>query len=207
MKLNNDFLVLDLETTAGQDENGFQTNNDIIQIGAVLLDRNLDPIAEFESLVKPREIVSEFVTNLTGISNKEAQSAKEFIEVSNNLQRLVESKVKNIKQVRICAWGTYFDLPIIRRLYKEYGLQFPYSGTGFDIKTLAMLWMSLSDRRTDKLSVGHLAEIMGYTPKEAFHNALIDSRVEAKILKRIIFDLDKGTFFNGQLIKLFSSEL
>jgi inhibitor of KinA sporulation pathway (predicted exonuclease) len=53
MKLNNDLLVIDLETTSGRDEDGNQTNNDIIQIGAVLLDRELKFVGCFDSLVKP----------------------------------------------------------------------------------------------------------------------------------------------------------
>ncbi len=205
MKLNNDLLILDLETTAGEDENGFQINNSIVQMGAVLLDRQLNKISTFESLVKPREPVSEFITNLTGITDEQAQAAPDFWSVSAKFDEWVIMNVKNVKLVRIVCHGVYFDLPILRRLYREYGLQFPYSGTAFDTKTLAFLWMSLSGRRTDKLSVSHMASIMGITPRGVYHNALVDAQAEADILIRIITDLNSGTFLNGKLLKISST--
>jgi len=202
MKLNNDLLVLDLETTSAQDEHGYQTNNDIIQIGAVLLNRQLTPIASYDSLVKPREQVSEYITQLTGITDEAAQAARPFPTVIAELEAFVTSRVANIKNVRLCAWGTYFDIPILRRLYKEHLLQFPFSGTAFDVKTMAMMYMSLSGRRTDKLSVQHVANILSLEPSGSYHDALVDAKMEARILKRIFDDLDGGTYVNGKLLKI-----
>lgn len=202
MKLNNDLIVLDLETTAGQDEHGNQTNNDIIQIGAVLLDRNLNFVQSFGSLVKPREPVSQFITELTGITDEAAQAARPFTDVVREMEQTFFPLITNTKNIRLCAWGTYFDIPILRRQYREYQLDYPFSGTAFDVKTLAMLWMSLSDRRTDKLSVEHVANVMGIEADGTYHDALVDAKTEASILQRIFDDLNKGVFFNGQLIKL-----
>lgn len=202
MKLNNELLVIDLEATSGKDEQGYQTNNDIIQIGAVLLNRNLESVAIFDSLVKPREPVSQYITELTGITDEAAKAALSFPEVIKAFQIQVASKITNHKTIRLCAWGTYFDVTILRRLYQEYGLIYPFSGTAFDIKTLAMLWMSLSDHRTDKLSVEHVADVMGIEPDGAYHNALTDAKTEAAILKRIFTDLNNGVFVSGDLLKI-----
>ena len=46
-KLSNDLLVIDLEATAGVDDNGVQTNNYIIDIGAVFIDRELNIISSY----------------------------------------------------------------------------------------------------------------------------------------------------------------
>lgn len=202
MKLNNDLLVIDLETTSSQDENGYQVNNDIIQIGAVLLNRNLKTIGTFERLVKPREPVSEFIIKLTGITNEMVESAPSFVDVATDLELFVRSSVDNIKNVRICAWGTYFDMPILRRQYKEYKHYFPFSGTAFDIKTLAMLWMGLSNKRTDKLGVEHIANIMKIGASGNYHNAMVDAACEAEILQRIVSDLTNGVFLEGKLRKI-----
>jgi DNA polymerase III alpha subunit (gram-positive type) len=198
--------VIDLETTSGKDENGFQTNNDIIQIGAILLDKELEVIGEFNSLVKPRETVSKFITELTGITDEAAQGAKPFPEVIKIFEEEMNSKVKNPKNIRFCAWGTYFDIPIIRRLYREYKITYPFSGTAYDIKTLAMLWMSLSDRRTDKLSVESIAKIMNINPEGRYHDAMCDARTEARIMKQIFKDFNNGVFISGKLWKIKEDE-
>lgn len=202
MKLNNELLIIDLETTASQDEEGYQVNSDIIQIGAVLLSKDLYSLGEFSSLVKPRETVSQYITDLTGITDEQAQAARPFNEVFTEFDSWVAARVKNVKNTRICAWGCYFDLPILRRQYREYKMEYPYSGTGFDIKTLAFLWMSLSDHRTDKLSVAHVSKTMGLIPSGNYHNALVDARAEASILIRAMNDLNRGFFLNGQLYKI-----
>jgi inhibitor of KinA sporulation pathway (predicted exonuclease) len=202
MKLNNELLIIDLETTSSQDEDGYQVNNDIIQIGAVLLDRNLDEIDRFTSLVKPREPITEYITNLTGITQDQVDIAPDFLTVANNLIEWASSNVNNIKNIRICAWGTYFDVPILRRQFREYKVNYPFSGTAFDIKTLAMIWMSMSNRRTDKLSVEHVATTMGYQATGAYHDAMVDADMETAILKRIMNDFNSGVFLDGKLFKI-----
>lgn len=103
MKLSNELLVIDLETTSSLDENGYQVNNDIIQIGAVLLDRDLNVVHRYASLVKPREPVSPFITELTGITDEAAQAARSFDQVITEFFAEISQKVKNTKTVRACA--------------------------------------------------------------------------------------------------------
>jgi inhibitor of KinA sporulation pathway (predicted exonuclease) len=85
----------------------------------------------------------------------------------------------------------------MRRTYAHYGRPFPFSGTCFDVKTLAMLWTALSGRRTDKLGVDSVASAMGIQPEGRYHRALTDAVTEAKILQRIFADLESGFFVPG----------
>lgn len=202
MKLNNEFLVFDLETTSGKDEEGNQTNNDIIQIGAVLLDRSLNQRATFNYLVKPRESISQYITDLTGITNKDVENEPDFNTVANEFERYFFQFANNYKTIRLCAWGNYFDIPILRKLYREYKRFYPFSGSAFDIKTLAMFWMSMSGHRTDKLSVEHVADVMGIKPVGNYHNAMVDAQTEADILRRIFTDFNNGVFVDGKLLKI-----
>lgn len=211
MKIVNDLIVVDLEATANEDEKGFQTNDWITQVGAVYLQKTEDrkglkKVGTFDKLVQPQEEISERIEEITGISNEMVANAPMFDIVGNDFIQWAHS-FGNIKQARLCCWGNYFDMPLLRKNYQAYGFKMPFSGTGFDIKTYASLWMMLSGRRADKLSVEHVARIMGIKPKGRYHNALVDAEVEADILLRIFEDLNGGAFIEtgkgfNRLIKL-----
>ncbi|MGL1893272.1 MAG: exonuclease domain-containing protein [Spirochaetaceae bacterium] len=197
--LNTDLLVIDLEATAGVDENGNQTNNYIIDLGAVLLNRDLEIVSTFESLVKPEEEISEFITKLTHIDNSMVKNEDLFPLVSEKFYAWLIDNLegRSIKKVRLCAWGTYFDIPLLRKIYSKYNLNFPFSGTAFDIKTMALMWHSLSGRKTDKLQVSTVAKEMKIKAEGQYHRAITDAIVEAKILQRVWADL-QGIFIDGK---------
>lgn len=197
--LNTDLLVIDLEATAGIDENGNQTNNYIIDIGAVLLNKNLEIVSTFESLVKPEEPISEFITKLTKIDNNMVKDKELLPVVAQSFLDWLTTCLdgRSIKKVRLCAWGTYFDIPLLRKVYNKYSINYPFSGTAFDIKTMAMMWHSLSGRKTDKLQVSTVAREMDIKADGTYHRALTDAVVETKILQRIWEDL-QGFYIDGK---------
>jgi inhibitor of KinA sporulation pathway (predicted exonuclease) len=202
MKIIQDLVVLDLEATSSQDDDGFQKNDWIIQIAAVYLKRNdqnnsLSKLNDFNRIVKPKEDISEFIESLTGISNEAVQDKNYFDVVGQEFLEWVASN-GSIKNVRLCAWGNYFDIPLLRKNYQYYKINYPFSGTAFDVKTYASLWMMLSGRRTDKLSVEHVCNIMGLSPKGKYHDALTDAHAEADILLRIFDDLSNGFFIEDE---------
>lgn len=205
MKIINDLVVLDLETTASEDEKGFQKNDWIIQVGAVYLKKTedrkgLEKVGTFDKLVQPQEPISQFIEELTGVTQEAVNQAPMFDVVGQEFLDWTRS-FGNPKQLRICCWGNYFDMPVLRKNYEAYGFKMPFSGTAFDIKTYASLWMMLSGRRADKLSVEHVARIMGIEPSGKYHNALVDAETEADILLRIFDDLDGGVFIDSELFK------
>lgn len=192
-KLHNPLVVIDLEATAGQDDQGRQTNNCIIDIGAVYLDERLEVRDTFQSLVKPSEPVTPFITKLTGITPEMVASERSFAQVGAEFTRWVESLAGNVKKVRLAAWGNYFDIPLLRRNYWESGLDFPFSGTALDVKTLGFLWLSHSGRRTDKISLEFFVEHFGLQAEGSRHRALTDAVYTAGILAAVWKDL--GGFF------------
>ncbi len=187
-KLHNPIVVIDLEATAGQDESGRQTNNCIIDLGAVYLDEALEVRDTFESLVKPVEPVTPFITKLTGITPEMVDEKPGFAEVGARFSSWVQSLAGNLKKVRLAAWGNYFDIPLLRKNYYDAGLDFPFAGTALDVKTLAFLWLSQSGRRTDKIGLEFFADHFGLG-EVTWHRALADARVTALTLVRIWRDL------------------
>lgn len=185
MKLNNEIIVLDLEATSNQETEGErpaeQTNNFIIEIGAVLISRDLEIVSQFQSLVQPEERVTPFITNITHITQEMVDAAPKWDVVASQFEDWVKTHCKNIKNVRLGAWGNYFDMPLLRKGYRFYNRPFPFSGTMLDIKTSAFDWAALSGNRTDKLSVEHVAHLMEIVPDGQYHRALVDAVTEAKI--------------------------
>lgn len=201
MRLRNELVVIDLEATSNRtsaDERlPVQTNNFIIEIGAALLDRDLRLVDTFSRLVRPEEPVTAFITALTTITPEMVAGEPTWADVAPAFEGWVASHCRSLRSARLCAWGTYFDIPLLRRCYARYERPFPFSGTCFDVKTWAMLWLALGARRTDRLEVGTVAATMGIAPDGPYHRALTDAVVEARIAQRVFADLDGGMFLAG----------
>ena len=73
--LLNDYIVFDIETT-GLDS----TYDEIIEIGAIKVHNNTI-ISIFNSLVKPQNEIDEYITKLTGITNKMVKDAPTIEEI------------------------------------------------------------------------------------------------------------------------------
>ena len=205
MKLTQDLIVFDLETTSSTNAEGTQIYDNIIQIGALYLKRIENKKYQikdrFNELVKPKdEIISPFISELTGITNEMVKDKNHF-DVIGPL--FVEWALRNgsRKSIRLCAWGTYFDVPILRKHYEKNNINYPFSGTAYDVKTWAALWMMLSGRRTDKLSVESVSRLMNIATEGRFHDALVDAETTAQIALRILDDLDHGVFLETDKIQ------
>jgi len=188
-KLHNPLVVIDLEATAGQDDRGRQTNNCIIDLGAVYLEERLEVKGTFQALVRPTEEITPFITKLTGITPAMVADQPGFDQVGPAFAQWAEGLAGNLKKVRLAAWGNYFDIPLLRKNYWDAGLDFPFPGTALDVKTLAFLWLSQSGRRTDKISLEFFAEHFGLPVEGTWHRALTDAQITAGTLAAIWNDL------------------
>ena len=104
-------MAIDLETT------GLSSARDaIIEIGAVRFDRDRT-IDEFQTLVNPRRELTQFIRDLTGITQAQVNSAPTFPMVSNDLARFMEGAIP-------VAHNASFDLGFLRRNGLEVSDQF-----------------------------------------------------------------------------------
>jgi DNA polymerase III epsilon subunit-like protein len=110
-KLSNDIIVIDLEATAGTDKDGHQTNDFIIDIGAVLLDKDLEIIGSFSETVRPEESISPFIAELTGISDDMVAQRPLWSKVGEDFQQWVRQRSGNPKKARLAAWGITSTFP------------------------------------------------------------------------------------------------
>ena len=78
------YVIVDLEmcnVPKGIKRDAYNWRNELIQIGAVLVDESLNITDEFMTLVSPEfGVVDNFIEKLTGISRKDVQGAPKFKE-------------------------------------------------------------------------------------------------------------------------------
>jgi DNA polymerase III alpha subunit (gram-positive type) len=191
MKLTHDLIVIDLETTG--------TYEYIIEIGAVYLDSKLNMVDSFELLIKPEAIIEPEIELLTGITNSMVFNAALFSDAIGMFENWVEGFDK-FKNVRLCAWGNYFDANVFRSLYRKYNRKYPFSGTWYDIKTVVAMWHMLAGIKQDTMGVSGVVNTLGIKlPEGRFHRAGYDALAEALILKRCLRDFSEGFFLTSLL--------
>src|SRR5579859_559591 len=115
------YIVVDLEATCWKTGNGTD-RQEIIEIGAVMLTPDgAQPWPEFAQFLRPiaEPILSEFCTQLTGITQADVDGAQTF-------DRVFPAFVKWIgpDPFTLCSWGTY-DLNQFRLDCERYKITFP----------------------------------------------------------------------------------
>ncbi len=96
------WVAIDLETT------GLSATRDaIIEVGAVRFDQDRT-IDEFQTLVNPRRDLSQFIRDLTGITQEQVDSAPTFATVADELQQFIAGAIP-------VAHNASFDLGFLRQ--------------------------------------------------------------------------------------------
>ena len=98
------YVVFDLEATCwdGYDK----SQNETIEIGAVLVNENKEIVSEFQSFIRPLKfpILSEFCKELTSIKQSDVDSAPFFSEVIEDFKKWFKSEEEPYV---LCSWGIY----------------------------------------------------------------------------------------------------
>lgn len=152
--------VIDCETT------GLGNSDRIIEIAVVTLDlTTLETVDEFDTLVNPQRDVGK--TDLHGITASMVAGAPTMEEVIGSLSRRLNGSV-------LAAHSLRFDSRMLRNECNRIGAEFD-SGVGICTLHLAGEKLSRAAKRHD-------------IPIEGHHRALVDARVCAELLRRLIDD-------------------
>ena len=103
------YIIYDLEATCWETDMEMRRNKrEVIEIGALLLDKEGTVQSRFESFVQPvvHPILSDFCRNLTTISQEEVDQADKFPEVIHKFQEWIG--LNNEEEYLLCSWG-FFD--------------------------------------------------------------------------------------------------
>lgn len=117
------YAVLDLETT------GHGAGDEIIQVGLVLLDEEMQTIKSYSSFVKPTIPIPAFITQLTGIDDAMVEDAKPIDEVLLEVIPLLDDAV-------LVAHNVGFDAGFLNQALDRCGYM---TFDGRQLDTLALL--------------------------------------------------------------------
>ena len=176
------YIVLDLEwnNTYCKKKKGFM--NEIIEIGAVKLDSNLEVIDTFSVFIKAQlgKKLHSRVKELTNITNDDISAGTPFSQAMSNFRKWV-SHEDNI----ILTWGDT-DIRVLIENFKYFnGISFiPFLSNYVNLQKYAQAFMNIS--KADQIGLSAAAEKLGIDfDSYTLHRALDDSRLTADLFKKI----------------------
>ncbi len=158
---NNTFVVFDLETT-GLDS----SKDEITEIGAVKI-VNGELTETFSTLIKPKQIIPDFIVKMTGISNELVKDAPSIEEVLPDFYKFCHGST-------IVAYNINFDYKFINHFGLKLGYKF--KNKQIDAMHLARIGIPNLKRYTLKDAVNKL----GINLTNA-HRAMFDTVATAKL--------------------------
>jgi inhibitor of KinA sporulation pathway (predicted exonuclease) len=183
------FIIFDLEATCWEKSKG--KVSEIIEIGAVKLNEQLETIDFFSSFIKPtlNPILSDFCTNLTSISQASVDTAEKFTEVMNAFEQWI---ILTEPDVLLCSWGFYDKKQILQECFlKNY--------TGFILKLLdnhISLKHQFSEVKKIRLcGMANALRILNLSLEGTHHRGIDDAKNISKIFKAIYPELSSRNVF------------
>jgi ATP-dependent DNA helicase DinG len=156
------YAVLDLETT------GHSAEDDIIQVGIVIVSEEMAIVDTFSSFVKPSVPIPPFITQLTGIEEETVADAPELHDVLLKLIPLLDDAV-------LVAHNVGFDAGFLNGALEKCGY-LPFAGRRLDtIELLRVLYPTITSYQ-----LGVVAAAFGIT-HDHHHRADSDALATAHI--------------------------
>lgn len=186
------YIVLDLEWNQSPDGKLGTVENipfEIIEIGAVKLDENLNIIDEFRKIVKPvvykkmhfkvHEVVQIGIEELRKMGEAFSFVAKSFLSWC----------FKEDESPIFCTWGN-MDLTELQRNLNYHKVLniLPRPLLYYDIQKLYNLINNISDNSNNKLPLDKACEELGISSSRPFHHALDDAYYTAMVMQNIDFN-------------------
>ncbi len=122
------YLIIDLEATCWERNEGHYGENEIIEIGAIVVDDDYKIISEIQRFARPvrNPILSEFCKKLTSIKQSDVDSAEAFPDVLQDFQAEAERlSGQRLRDLIFCSWGDY-DRNQLMRDCQYHKLDYPF---------------------------------------------------------------------------------
>ena len=166
------FSVVDVETTGLKPQSG-----GIIEIGIVKVS-GLQIIDRYQSFVNPGRLIPPFITQLTGISDKDLYDAPYFDEIADEIIDFVGESI-------LTAHNFPFDNSFLQKEFAAVGKEKPGLLNLCTLKIARRVFASLRSK-----SLSSVANFLRIKNPDA-HRALADALVTANILIKMIKKLKK----------------
>lgn len=190
--MNAKYLCVDLEMTGGALD-----WNEVIQIGAVLLDENFNELATFLTNVYPEneEAFSSSSEKIHNLSLEDLEDAPIIYDALENFEKWIMKSCNFIsssdfRKLQLCGQSVINDINFLKMAYEQENMtwQFPYTFVDsqniafFLFKTLENNGISVPRRR----NLDSIASFFDLKRDGDFHNALEDAQLTAKCLQKMM---------------------
>ena len=182
-----EYIVFDLEFNQGYNRKTNKTISnekcpfEILQIGAIKLDSNLNILDTFDSFVKPSiyKEVHPFIRDMTNITYEQVKDAPTFPEVYKSFRKFISSS----KKTTFCVWGSNDLKELYRNIY-FYGLPCKNIPKSYiNVQQYASQFFNNPAGRS--IGLKNAISILGLDQKASYHNALNDAYYTAQVFIRI----------------------
>lgn len=180
-----DYIIYDLELNSKP----FKSNlpNEIIEIGAVKLDSNLNEIDTFQAFIKPKYFKKLFpvVKRKTNITQEAINDAGNFKEVISNFRSWIGDNFILI------SWG-HDDIHHLLTSCKGNKITTSWLKKNIDLqKQVSSIYQVPPGQR---YSLENALNVLGIEVDEDLHRALADARYTAQIFQKTFDKLDLSVF-------------
>lgn len=192
------YIVFDLEFNQGYNY-GIEPKTiinpkcpfEIIQIGAVKLNENLERIGALDVLIKPEiyTTLNPFVKELTGITMDELNSGKSFKEMYSEFIEFM-----NTDKSILCVWGMA-DIKELFRNIEYHELDSTMVPTEY-INIQSYASKELNCQKGINIGLCNAAKLVGIPIESQFHDAFNDAFYTAEVFKKIYSNEIKAKLYN-----------
>lgn len=192
------YIVFDLEfnqyynsTENTSDKIPLSCPFEIIQLGAVKLDKKFNLIAKFNCYVKPEiyTVLSPYVRKITGIT-------EDLLNTGNSYKNVYNSFIDFIKDDEsiLCVWGKA-DIKELFRNTQYHGLDTSLIPKSYiDIQRYTSKYLNCP--KGIQIGLKNAVALLNISHNDSFHDAFIDASYTAEVFKKINNESFKPTLFN-----------
>ena len=176
------YIVLDLEWNQAADLKTKQENTlvfEIIEIGAVKLDKDKNRTGTFHEFIKPQVFrkMNEMTGELVHINFEQLKNCRKFPDVADSFLRWCG------EDYIFCTWGN-LDLLELQRNMDYYNMT-PLSQKPIVYYDIQKLFSIAFEDKKSRRTLEYAADYLKISKDNAFHRADADALYTAKIIKRI----------------------
>lgn len=165
------FIVFDLETTGLS-----PSKNEIIEIGAIKVNRNSNNHTTFQALIKPKGKIPKKIAKITGITQKMIDDDGEDIE------SVLKEFVDFVEDLRLVAFNVEFDMRFLKEASKIHDIKIG-NQVSCALKMARRAWPGLQSYK-----LADLARMGGLSSK-GNHRALRDCELALTVYTAAVAEL------------------
>lgn len=173
------YLVTDLEATCFENNEYPREDMEIIEIGAVILNSNLEVVAEFSKFVKPT-----IHPQLTDFCKKLTHIKQEDVDLADTLDKVLPEFsywALSFGEYQFTSWGA-FDYNQFNRETHKKGFANPLIQNNMNYKVRFAKIKNL--KRKNGVGVGTALNILNLTFEGLKHRAIYDAKNVVRIMQK-----------------------